>query len=71
MSGKSSDELDTSSIYTISDYLGIKKVSVQELRKCSGYENISDEEAEMIIESLYQLSLTAIKIYNDERNKSV
>ena len=46
-------------IDTVSDQLGIKRVSAIELRKCKGYENCSDEEAQQTIESLYQLSLIA------------
>ena len=46
-------------IYTVSDQLGIKRVSVNELRKCKEFENYSDEEAQSLIESLYQLGLIA------------
>ncbi len=46
-------------IYSVSDKLGIKRVSVSELRNCKEFENISDEEAQSVIESLYQLSLIA------------
>lgn len=62
MDSKNSIEQTDSLIYTISEQLGIKRVSVQELRKCKGFENFSDEEAQSVIESLYQLCLTAYQL---------
>jgi CRISPR/Cas system-associated endoribonuclease Cas2 len=35
------------------------KLSLDELRKCKGFANVSDAEGEEIIESLYRLSLIA------------
>jgi len=69
---KSSIELDENPIFSISEQLGIKRVSIQELRKCSGYEDVTDEEAERIIESIYQLSLLTYQIAKqNERIRSI
>lgn len=40
----------------------IHKISVSDVKKCKGFESVTDEEAELIIESLYQLSLLTLKI---------
>lgn len=50
------------SIFSISQNLDIQRVGIEEVRKCKGFESVSDDEAEQIIESLYQLSLLTLKI---------
>jgi len=41
-----------------------KKLTPVKLRKYKGFENINDEEAINIIETLYQFSLLTLTIYN-------
>lgn len=41
------------------------KLTLEELRKCEGFENVSDTEGLEIIENLYQLSIIA---YNYKPN---
>jgi len=48
--------------YEYSEQLDIPKISIEILKKGKSYENISDEDAETIIESLYQLSIITYKI---------
>ena len=40
------------------------KITIEELRSNKGYENITEEDANIIIEELYQLSLIAYHIIN-------
>lgn len=58
-------ELDDS-IFSNSENLGIKRVTIQDLRKCKGYEEIPDDEAIQIIETLFQLSLLTLRINQNE-----
>lgn len=54
-------ELDDS-IFSIADDLGIKRITIQDLKKCKGYEEVPDEEANQIIETLFQLSLLTLRL---------
>jgi hypothetical protein len=38
-------------------------LTLKELRSCSGFENVSREEADRIIQSLYQLSVITYQIF--------
>ena len=40
-----------------------KKISIEQLRKSNGLENISDENAQEMIDGLYKLSIIAFKIF--------
>jgi hypothetical protein len=40
-------------------------LTYQELRSCPGLETISEDEAENVIKSLYQLSMITYQIFND------
>lgn len=62
MCNKNTGNIDENHVYHISEHLGIKKISVQELRKCKGFESVSEEEAMEIIDSIYQLSLVTYQI---------
>lgn len=62
MDSKNSTNQVDNVIYSISDHLNIKRVSVEQLQKCKGFESITDEEAQSVIESLYQLSLLTYQI---------
>lgn len=57
----SSFELDDS-IFSLAEELGIKRITIQDLRKCKGYEEIPDDEGTQIIETLFQLSLLTLRI---------
>lgn len=57
----SSFELDDS-IFSLAEELGIKRITIQDLRKCKGYEEIPDDEATQIIETLFHLSLLTLRI---------
>ncbi|MEI7596941.1 MAG: hypothetical protein WCK02_14420 [Bacteroidota bacterium] len=46
-----------------------KMISITKLRKYQGLENLSDEEANQIIKSLYKLSLLTLKIFKNDNNK--
>jgi hypothetical protein len=46
-----------------------KMLTISKLKKYKGLENISDEEAIQIIESLYKLSLLTLKIFKNGNNK--
>ena len=48
-----------------SELLGIKRITISQLRELTGDKNISDEEAEEIIDSLVQLSLMAYEMNNN------
>ncbi|MEI6347253.1 MAG: hypothetical protein WCP69_04815 [Bacteroidota bacterium] len=39
------------------------KIKIEQLKKCKGFENISDEEANKLIDTLYQLSILTYSIY--------
>lgn len=45
------------------------RMTVKELRKFEGFENISEEEAEKVIDSLVQLALIVFEINLIENNK--
>ena len=45
-----------------------RKLTISQLRKHKGFENIDDTEAEMIIDSLYELSLICFSIYKSKIN---
>jgi hypothetical protein len=40
-----------------------RKLTISELRKYKGFENINDNDAEIVTEELYQLSLLCWSIY--------
>jgi hypothetical protein len=42
---------------------GYRRLSVEELRKCAGCQNYSDEEAEEIIDTLEMFSIIAFKLH--------
>lgn len=46
-----------------------RKLSITELRKYSGFENVGDHDAEKITESLYQLSVLCYSIYKSTIQK--
>jgi hypothetical protein len=48
-----------------------KKLTPDKLRRYKGFENINDEEAINIIETLYQLSLLTFTIYNNNRRQKI
>lgn len=39
------------------------RLTVKELRECKGFEDISDEEGEKLIDTLFQLSKIAYNVY--------
>lgn len=43
-----------------------KKISMNDVRKCHGFQDISDKEAKEIIDSIYQLSIISININKNE-----
>jgi len=45
------------------------KLTLDELRKCAGFADVSDSEGEAIIESLYRLSLIAFNYQEKEEDK--
>lgn len=48
-----------------SELLGIKRITVSQLRELTGDKTISDTEANEIIDSLVQLSLIAYEMINN------
>jgi len=48
---------------------GDGRLTLDELRKCEGFANVSDEDGEEIIESLYRLSLIAFNYQEKEDDK--
>jgi uncharacterized protein (DUF2225 family) len=47
-----------------------RKLTVSELRKYKGFENISDNDAEIITEGFYQLSLLCYSIYKSKTSNN-
>ena len=43
-----------------------KKINIDDIRRCSEYKNLTEEEAIEIIDSIYQLSIITLNIYKDE-----
>ena len=43
-----------------------KKISYNEIKNCSKYKNISEDEANIIVDSLQQLSIIIFKKYENE-----
>ena len=46
-----------------------KRLTIDELRKCKGFENYSDEQAEETIQTLETLSILFYELHNKERQK--
>jgi hypothetical protein len=42
------------------------KIKIEQLKKCKGFENISDKEAIKLIDTLFQLSLLTYSIYSQK-----
>jgi len=45
-----------------------KRITVEQLRKYKGFENVSEEEANNIVETLYQLAVIAYYCYMEQEN---
>lgn len=45
-----------------------KRITVEQLRKYKGFENVSDEEAGNIVETLYKLAVIAYHCYIEQEN---
>jgi hypothetical protein len=43
-----------------------KSITINDIRNCPKYKNITDEEGVKILESLYQLSIIIFKMYENE-----
>jgi len=43
-----------------------KKITIDDLRRHTEFKHLTDEEANEIVESLYQLSIITLNIYKDE-----
>jgi len=48
---------------------GDGRLTLDEIRKCEGFPNVSDEDGEEIIESLYRLSLIAFNYQEKDDDK--
>ena len=48
-----------------------RKLSIEKVRSCKSFANISDEEANEIINSLYELSLITYKIFKLEESSTL
>ena len=51
-------------IFTLSTELNIKRVSPSLIRKLNGYNEMSDQEIEQVINSLYKLSFLTLYLSN-------
>lgn len=47
-----------------------KRITVEQLRKYKGFENVSDEEASNIVETLYKLAVIAYHCYIEHEDKT-
>jgi hypothetical protein len=47
-----------------------KKLTMEQVRRHKEFENITDEEANNIIETLYQLAVIAYHVYMEQNNES-
>jgi hypothetical protein len=43
-----------------------RKITIEDLKRYSEFKQLTDDEANEIIESLYQLSIITLNIYKDE-----
>jgi len=43
-----------------------KKITIDDVRRCPEFKNLTEEEAIEIVDSIYQLSIIALNIYKDE-----
>ena len=43
-----------------------KKISIDDIRRCPEFKNLTEEEATEIIDTIYQLSIITLNIYKDE-----
>lgn len=46
------------------------RLTIEEVREFKDFENISDEEAQELIDFLYELSILTYKIFEEEYGKS-
>ncbi len=44
-----------------------KRLTIDELRSCKGFENVSDEEANNIVEALEKLSILFYELYHKQK----
>jgi hypothetical protein len=42
------------------------KIKIDDVRRCPEFKNLTEEEANEIVDSIYQLSIIALNIYRDE-----
>lgn len=58
--------------YAITDNIEYpKKLTVEQIKSCEDFKNISDKEAHEIIEGLYKLSIISFKIYKNDEYRNV
>jgi hypothetical protein len=43
-----------------------KKINTDDVRRCSEFSNLTEEDATEIVDSIYQLSIIILNIYKDE-----
>lgn len=48
-----------------------KKLTIEQVKKCEDFKNISDEMASEIIDGLYKLSIITYKIYKENEFRNV
>ncbi|MDF2449437.1 MAG: hypothetical protein K0R26_1941 [Bacteroidota bacterium] len=58
---------DLNSIENWDQFGLVRKISVEQLRSCDGFNEVPDKQASEIIESLYQLSILSFNIYKNEK----
>ena len=51
-------------LFSLTEGLNIKRVSPSLIKKVKGYDNLSDQEIEQVIESIYKLSILTLYLSN-------
>lgn len=61
-----SDAISNEILYSLSDEIKVKKITLPQVRTCIGFCETHDEHVEQIIEALYQLSILTLRICENE-----
>ena len=74
MNNKNADELRIvgDAFYAIADSIEYpKKLTIEQIRNCEDFKNISENEALQIIDSLYKLSIITFKTFKEHEIRNV